>query len=106
LQRLDTASPVDALEAQITLAEESLWQLHELLQEGDTERLRATLRGLVQKVELRWEHYQTAKTMRSVLVGGTIFYRPSEVSFDGPAETRSEQAVPFTATDLDADCNS
>jgi site-specific DNA recombinase len=107
LDRLTETSLIESLDAEVEQITSHLWDLREAIQEGDPAALRASLRELVSRVELRFTHKTVVKYTRSKLVGGTIHLRPEEAGAQTAnlftARTRSEQVgrfvIPFVLDD-------
>jgi DNA invertase Pin-like site-specific DNA recombinase len=75
LKRIETESPLERLEDQITLAEGILWRLQDALQNEDAPLLRQLVREMVSRIELRWTYRDTGKITRCQLEAGVVYLR-------------------------------
>jgi DNA invertase Pin-like site-specific DNA recombinase len=73
LRSLDTSER--DIEEIMTEAESQLWRLREGLEAEDIPTLRSVLREMIERIELRFTHTESAGRKRNKLVGGTIILR-------------------------------
>jgi site-specific DNA recombinase len=78
LERVTKRSRVADLEEQIAAIESHLWDLREAVRGGDPGKVKALLQVLVAKVELHFEHKQTACQSRPRFVRGVIHLAGAE----------------------------
>jgi DNA invertase Pin-like site-specific DNA recombinase len=82
LDRANRRAEVADLEERIAAAEKALWTLRESIDKADPPLVRSLLRELVERIELRWAHWGTAKTTRCRLEGGVVHVKGgSDYSF-------------------------
>jgi DNA invertase Pin-like site-specific DNA recombinase len=82
LERAARQAVVTDLEERIATIEKALWTLRESIDKADPALVRSLLREMVERIELRWGHWSTAKTTRCRLEGGVVHVKGgSDYSF-------------------------
>ncbi len=75
LERVHTESRTADLETVIANAERCLWNLREAIGRADPTELSDTIRRMVARIEVNWEHRPHGKLTRYVITGGVIHLR-------------------------------
>ena len=75
IDRLERGADHSEAEQLVKECEAALWRLQDVLNEGDPEEVRNVLREMVSKVELWFNHCETAKQTRNTFARGLIHLR-------------------------------